>query len=455
MLKRAMSGAVLLGGIAVATTGVGPVSHPSSSLTVHEWGTFTTVAGEDGRAIDWYPLGGPSDLPCFVERFRNGGSIVPPAAAPSATLPTNPPPFLGKEIGVVIARGINPAVTGSNSGQAALASTLGVDRYDYEATRANVRAKVRMETPVLYFYSPDEVTANVRVTFPQGLMTEWYPSATVTQGEVGTATLSDPSRTGSIEWKNVVVSPLAKPSFLAGNGPSHYFAARATDAVPLSVNGESEKFLFYRGVANFDVPISATLDAQGGVSIRNIGAHPLPVAILFENRAGKIGFRVQRTPVAAEGAVTLEEPTLNADFDTLRVELERTLVSAGLFPREAAAMIDTWRDSWFEEGTRVFYLFAPQTVDAVLPLAITPTPSQTVRVFVGRMEIVTPALEDAVSNAMIAHDTAALASTARFFGPIADRILGKSSTVNKQAQYAQMANTLLASYVRRLTSCEQ
>ena len=27
-------------------------------LTVHEWGTFTAIAGKDGRAVKWLPLTG-------------------------------------------------------------------------------------------------------------------------------------------------------------------------------------------------------------------------------------------------------------------------------------------------------------------------------------------------------------------------------------------------------------
>jgi len=38
-------------------------------VTVHEWGTFTSIAGSDGRAVDWLPLRGSTDLPCFVERL--------------------------------------------------------------------------------------------------------------------------------------------------------------------------------------------------------------------------------------------------------------------------------------------------------------------------------------------------------------------------------------------------
>ena len=35
-------------------------------LTVHEWGTFTSVAGVDGTAIEWDALGCKNDLPGFV-----------------------------------------------------------------------------------------------------------------------------------------------------------------------------------------------------------------------------------------------------------------------------------------------------------------------------------------------------------------------------------------------------
>ena len=85
-------------------------------LVVHEWGTFTSVAAEDGTAVDWVPQQGPRDLPCFVDRVQ----------------------------------------------------------YNIKGW---LPARVRMETPVLYFYSTDENAVDVRVRFPQGIITEWYPRA--------------------------------------------------------------------------------------------------------------------------------------------------------------------------------------------------------------------------------------------------------------------------------------
>src|ERR1700693_4128482 len=86
-------------------------------LTVHEWGTFTSVAGENGSAIDWDALGCKNDLPKFVNDFG------------------------------------------------------------YRGFKWRLSGTVRMETPVMYFYSPRELDAQVKVAFPQGLITEWYPKA--------------------------------------------------------------------------------------------------------------------------------------------------------------------------------------------------------------------------------------------------------------------------------------
>src|SRR5678815_4110751 len=56
-------------------------------LTVHEWGTFTSVTRLDGRAAVWAPLQGPGDLPCFVERLGQGN--YKPVSYTHLTLPTS------------------------------------------------------------------------------------------------------------------------------------------------------------------------------------------------------------------------------------------------------------------------------------------------------------------------------------------------------------------------------
>ena len=117
-------------------------------LTVHEWGTFTSIAGNNGQAVEWTPLNG-TDLPGFVEHFG----------------------WAGFKIGL--------------------------------------RGTVRMETPVLYFYSPRDLTLSVHVAFSRGLITEWYPHASYVSGADGltSASLYKKHADGSISWNSVHLEP--------------------------------------------------------------------------------------------------------------------------------------------------------------------------------------------------------------------------------------------------------
>ena len=51
-------------------------------LDVHEWGTFTSIAGKDGLTADWLLLSGPNDLPCASIVLTTTSRL--PSAAPSA-----------------------------------------------------------------------------------------------------------------------------------------------------------------------------------------------------------------------------------------------------------------------------------------------------------------------------------------------------------------------------------
>jgi hypothetical protein len=93
---------------------------------------------------------------------------------------------------------------------------------------------------------------------------------------------------------------------------------------------------------------------------------------------------------------------------------------------EARAMIATWRNSWFEEGSRLLYILPAQSVNAVLPLAVQPAPAATVRVFVGRLDLVTPTTQKAVEHAFAAGDQQTLNQYRRFLEPILQATLAAS-----------------------------
>lgn len=185
----------------------------SNRLVVHEWGTFTSIAGKNGESLEWRPLNGVSDLPSFVY-----------------------------DLSALFGAGLR-------SGERCI--------------KCNLEALVRMETPVIYFYADREMPVSVRVSFLGGKITEWYPKARLITG-------SNPP--DGIDWGRITVLPGVVENFPVETKPSHYYPARETDAATLrvcNVKGEErEKFLFYRGVGTFDQPLSVRLD-DGRVVAKN------------------------------------------------------------------------------------------------------------------------------------------------------------------------------------------
>lgn len=389
--SRAMTYALLVCCLAIQLGLLGSEAQPvDPGLTAHEWGTFTSVAGERGQAMEWSPLSGATDLPGFVEHFRSA------------------------------------------------------------EFKLGLRGTVRMETPVLYFYDSQETTVSVKVNFSRGVITEWYPHANRVepQSALFHAALSSKGPDGSITWDAVTVAPNLRADFPAEGRDSHYYAARQTSATPLrvktSAGEQQEKFLFYRGVAAFALPISAKLTAEGNVAIENRSDEAIPNVILFERRGEKVGFRIGG---AVESKTMLEPPALTESIESLGKELEGMLISRGLYQDEAQAMVETWRNSWFEEGSRLFYIVPAGFVNRVLPLTISPPPAQTVRVFVGRLELVTPATERAVERALASKDQVKLAKYGRFLEPILQAMMKEERNPAKLQQLQQSLNTVYSAVV--------
>src|SRR5262249_50820162 len=194
--------------------------------------------------------------------------------------------------------------------------------------------------------------------------------------------------------------------------------ARATSASPLSVQSprgeQRERFLFYRGVSAFSVPLSARIASDGKLQVKNLGKEAVPNLVLFERRGQKMGYRIFND---LRDQATLEPPELTANIESLYADLEQILEAGGLFPDEAHAMIQTWQNSWFEEGSRLFYIVPRSFVDTILPLTISPAPGRTVRVFVGRIELASPATQNALETALAAHDQTTMAKYYRFMEP--------------------------------------
>jgi hypothetical protein len=329
-------------------------------FSVHEWGTFTSIAGADGGALGWTPLNGRDDLPCFVDRIAFG-------------------------------------------------------------PKWSLWGTVRMETPVLYFYAADDVTVDVKVRFNQGVITEWFPQAAVKPAKLP-ETPADGNRrlseyVGTAAWTRVKVRPRAAADFPREDSPSHYYPARETDAAPVQVGNAAERFLFYRGVGEFAPPMNATVEQNGNIVLKTRAGTPIGDIVLFDNRGGTIRYAARR--------VSGHQSTINRAMleprsaASLNQQLERVLIAHGLYPKEAS---------------RLFYIAPRPAVDAVLPLDISPRPEDVVRVFVGRIELMTPETMTDMKSALLKNDQRTLAKYGRFLEPFMGRAFSESSA----AEGAQM-----------------
>jgi hypothetical protein len=361
-------------------------------LVVHEWGTFTSLQGGDGNLIPWKPLQ-TSRLPKFVYDWTQPG----------------------------FNRRLN--------------------NMQFYRGKGSVMSLQRMETPVIYFYAPHEQTVDISVQFPQGMITEWFPQAR----EIGPSAVPPGASITALDsflHQRGILSKFSLTSFFTGHtvtnsiihwphvkilkdnhsgyptnmlptdsSGSHYFAARETDADLVRCASEStnkagadyERFLFYRGVGNFTTPLRVSMPSDNEVTLANTGTEALSNLFILgvKSKAGNFVY-VQQLPPGGEKTITLkpQSDALNpsALSNQISRDLSQVLVKTGLYPREAEAMVNTWRDSWFaEDGVRVLYLLPQTWTERTLPMSMKPAPSQLIRVMVGRAEVLAPGLEQSLA----------------------------------------------------------
>jgi len=143
--------------------------------------------------------------------------------------------------------------------------------------------------------------------------------------------------------------------------------------------------------------------ATGRMTVENTGTEALQHLFLLRIENGRGMFHylpalAAGQKVGAQLVLTGGDLPLERLVDQIGKALGQRLVQEGLFSDEAQAMVNTWSRSYFRtEGTRVLYLVPRAQIDQTLPLQIqayTPrgavAPTHLERVFVGRVECLTP-----------------------------------------------------------------
>jgi hypothetical protein len=418
--------------VAAAAAGIGLAGDdappkPADPLVVHEWGTFTSMQGADGLVLEGLSRS-EEELPDFVY-----------SRTKVRDCPLRDKGWKGLEV---------PA--------------------DHVTQK--------METPVLYFHSASARRLRVRVDFMQGLISQWYPVSDLLgppEGarDAGPLDVSKVERS-FLEWDvDVLPAGAAKPDevpSVSADDPWTY--ARDVDAnwvrtLPRKAPDragpvEAERYLFYRGLGSFRMPLTVDAARDAKFTLKNAGDDAIGSGFVVEVK-GDRGRIAETNAVAAHGETKAElkdgawwGPVSDIDAK-LREFLAARLVASGLARDEARAMVLTWSRSWFtSEGTRVLWIVPRSTVDRMLPLDISPKPDAIVRVLVGRLEIVTPEVADEVEGALrdrASSDAGAarsagarLARLGRFLEPHLRNVLARTSDPavkrSAEAELAKLAD---------------
>jgi len=134
------------------------------------------------------------------------------------------------------------------------------------------------------------------------------------------------------------------------------------------------------------------LEALGGdrFEVTNSGTEASGTMLLVRIEKGQVRF-AQHAAAGANASLELTLPTNASTVEELAEAMVNELTQAGLYQKEALAMVNTWHASWFaEDGTRLLYLVPEKQTNELLPLTIDPAPDESVRILVGRLETLTP-----------------------------------------------------------------
>jgi len=335
-----------------------------SKFVAHEWGTFTTIQSSNGKVLSG--MGGET-LPKFVYDMN--------------------------------LRACKTCYKGMAG----------------KTTLKNIT--VQMETPIIYFYYDKEMDVDVSVKFANGIINQYYPDrndgeATPDEQEIDL----EKGRTGWINWKAKILTAKDTPSIKQHIYPDYemeheWTSPRGTNSnLVKTKNGDIEKFIFYRGLANFEVPFKAEFNKDTDIVVTNNFDEDLGYVMIYDlEGVGKYGSpTVWWSGSMNKGEMkVIKKPAKSSTFaeiDNELINFKNNLVKAGLTVAEANSMLQTWYKSKFgyfldfSNRFKIFWIAPRSFVDKVLPISISPTPTDLQRVFIGRSELFSPEFEKELTD---------------------------------------------------------
>ncbi|MFZ4713197.1 MAG: hypothetical protein ACOYL6_05785 [Bacteriovoracaceae bacterium] len=337
------------------------------ALEIHEWGTFTSMVNEKGgllSGMNHEEVG----LPGFVYGLRHDGPAAQNSAAQLALKNGSRPHCFSK-----------CSFFGAND---PMADVIPFNQFNTTVTQ-------KMETPVIYFYGAKGEQVHVEVSFPDGMISQWFPAASKFNSHL------EEFNNGFMQWDVTLKDPSETSLYPRTSDNSIWNPARLTSAntIQTSVNGtEEERFIFYRGLADFKVPLQIKMKNKSAtellVTLTNNSDQAVPALFYLKSTYadGVTNFLSLPTLKPHETKSFLTSNAQN--LKSAKNVIQAALIQSGLFEDEALSMLNTWDQSYFHtEGERILYLLPTEWTEKILPMKLSPVPQKLVRTLVGRIEL--------------------------------------------------------------------
>lgn len=344
----------------------------ANAYEAHEWGTFTSVVGSDGKIIQGLHHEEEA-LPNFVYDLSRVEQVN--------AISLNP---FGRD------RGGSGGGGGIGGGGPVTRGFFPQSMDLMPIPTFTERITQKMETPVIYFYTDKKIDVNVRVDFPNGVISQWYPKAAKFNP-------SKEAKDGYAVW-DVEVSADKTANLPETSGNSIWNPSRKVNSNVVKVDNDVDKLIFYRGLADFQVKLSVT-NEDGVVTITNSSQQDIKGLTLLNHRADKNELiKIPELLANSKISVSLKSSQIGyqsfkgfAGFlSKAKSIIVKSLVKSGLFLDESKAMVGTWESGYFQtKGLRLLYVLPRVWTDEILPLKFSPSPKELVRTLVGRIEILT------------------------------------------------------------------
>jgi hypothetical protein len=202
-----------------------------------------------------------------------------------------------------------------------------------------------------------------------------------------------------LRWQSLILSPQRQAWMSPPEVPDDprfrwWLKLREVPSAWIAREGETERFLYYDGPTTARSPLVATLEGdnlalspcdvfnESGRTSRDYFPDKQKSCLLVDSREMPVQGCAFR-PVSVLGGrhvMALKDQTWFSGDDVERALLEM-LLQQGLNGAEAAGLLDSWRERFFQSpGQRLLTLLTRSEYDRMCPLKVRPEPTEIVRV---------------------------------------------------------------------------